>query len=363
MKEYSRRRSEEETRYSWFVNCGMPAYAELAEIPLDQLFLNVDAIVEAFREGRPLAEELFGPDVTYGPPRWPAISYGHINTLGSQLFFPEDSEPGHTPLYGSLQEGIEALKSEVDFMKAGMFPFYLQMWNRLKKLFPEETIEFRTFGFEGPVGTAWALRGHDFFLDIYERPDLLPEYMRSVTVSIISYKKLVDSLKRESDLANREVFLYDDVAALLSPSCWPEVVIPYHQLFFDRQMACVRKAHIEGMTVNHLPFLDQLQLDWYDPSASPRLTPEVIRDNCRVPFGWRLNTTDYPRLSCEEIEEWVFNAVADGASRVRTVVDRGMCNEQNAQKVYAFVRAAKKVERLLAAGYSRETLRKHRDFG
>src|SRR6056297_516088 len=110
----------------------MAVYGVLAGVPKDQLFLSADAIEEAYRVGKPLAREAYGPDVNLTGPGWLGISYGHANTLGCKLVFPEDSEMGHRPVHASLEEGIEALQEDVQFEEEGMFPFYLDLWEELQ---------------------------------------------------------------------------------------------------------------------------------------------------------------------------------------------------------------------------------------
>jgi hypothetical protein len=133
-------------------------------------------------------------------------------------------------------------------------------------------------------------------------------------------------------------------------------VVPFIEQYYRGQTSGRRSAHIEDLTVNHLKYLDQLRLNSYDPSVSERLTPALIRDHCRVPFGWRLNTTHYPSRSCADIERWLVDAVADGATSVFTGVDRVMCTPATAEKVRSFIRAGKKVKSLMDAGCPREEL-------
>ena len=85
------RRTRSEAPFTWHVNCGMPTYAVLGDVRFDRIFRELDAIVEAFTKGESKARELYGPDVRYGGPIWSAISYGHVNCLGAELTFPEDS--------------------------------------------------------------------------------------------------------------------------------------------------------------------------------------------------------------------------------------------------------------------------------
>jgi len=342
--------------FGWIVSCGMPAYGTLAGIRYDLLFHDADAIIEAYRKGKPAAMELFGPDVSYGGPGLAGISYGHINCLGAELIFPEDSEVAHRPIYRSLEEGIQALRRDIDFSTAGLMPFYLRLRERLKAAFPQEKIFLSAFSAEGPLTTGWALRGHDFFTDLIENPDAAKEYLGCVTESIIAYRRFVQRVDGLSPSESAAVGLCDDVSAMVSPRLWPELVMPYLERYYAGQSARRRTAHIEDLRVEHLHFLDELQLAEFDPSVSPRLTPALIRDNCSVPFNWRLNCMQLRDMPEEAIRDWVFSAAADGASRVTLAISRTMCTPAAAARVRAFISAAKEAKAILDSGKPREAL-------
>lgn len=336
--------------------CTMAAYTTLAKVRFDRTFLDFDAIVEAYTKGRPLAEELFGPEVWMGGPAWAGNSYGHINAVGSKLIFPEDSEVAHTPIYGSFREGIRELKKEIDFSKQGLFPAYLALWERLRRRFPEEKIGFSGFKAEGPITTAWALRGHDFFADLLENPEEAVEYLQAVLESVVRYNKMIRRINGEPEFSESGAGLADDVAAMVAPGRWPEFVMPILEQYFTAQTSGKRTAHIEDLSPSHLKYLDELKLSSFDPSVSPKLTPELVRDGCCVPFTWRLNSTHYVDRSPEQVARWVFESVAGGAASVTTVVAREMCDAVHAEKVRAFVRAGKRVKSLLDQGCLREKL-------
>ena len=115
----------------------------------------------------------------------------------------------------------------------------------------------------------------------------------------------------------------------------------------------MRSAHIENLGPDQVPFLEEIGLSSYDPSISPRLNPKLIRDNCRVPFGWRLASFHYPLLTCEGVRDFVYKSVADGASRVHTTVEPPMCNDETIPKVEAFAAAARDVEQMFKKGATR----------
>ena len=349
--------SRDEAPFTWSVSCGMPAYAAAAGIRFDRLFRDLDGIVEAFTVGQPKVQGMFGPDVRYGGPAWAGISYGHVNCLGSQLRFPEDSEVAHTPIYSSMAEGIEALQQEVDWANAGMMPFYLNLGERLKKAFPDSHIAFGGFGYEGPITTAWELRGHGFFMDLYDDPELCKDFLHLVTDSIVDYSKFIRSINGQPAFLETGIGFCDDVSAMIHPNLWPDRVLPFQDQYFRIQTSGRRHAHIEDLTIAHLPYLDDLGLDSFDPSVSPQLQPSDLRDRCQVPFLWRLNSMQVRDFSCDQIRRFVFEGVADGASGVFSSIARTMISPEDVAKIYTFIDAAKQVEGLLADGSPREQLR------
>jgi len=342
--------------FGWDASCGMPVYARLAGVPYDRIFRDADAIEDAYLRGKPMAIALFGPDVRMSGPHWAGVSYGHVNALGAKLIFPEDSEVAHQPVYGSLMEGIRELRKEMDFSRQGMFPFYLSLWEELKRRFPTERIPFAGFKAEGPITTGWLLRGHDFFADTLEQPELAQDYLRAVTESVVRFERFVRRLNGEPEFTSEGAWLADDVAAMIAPAHWPGQVMPHLERFYAAQTSGPRTAHIENLRPQHLKYLDDLRLSRFDPSVSPRLTPERVHDSCAVPFDWRLNSTHYVGMSETDIERWVFAAAAGGAASAWTIVWRDMCDARTAGKVRVFVRAGKRVKALIAGGCPRDRI-------
>lgn len=342
--------------FQWSVSGGIEALSVLAGVRFDRMFTDLDAIVSAYRDGGRRARELFGPDISFGGPRWAGISYGHVNSLGARLVFPEDSEVAHIPIYENLEAGIRDLRRDVDFSKAGMFPFYLELWAKIKRVFPELQIPFSGFGAEGPVTTAWLLRGHDFFMDIYDDPPRAREYLTLVTASVIKYKQLLARINGEPECSPVCIGLADDGAAMVPPALWPEFVLPFLEKYFAALTSGNRYAHIEDLHVGHLPYLDALRLSDYDPSVSRKLSPALIRAHCRAPFTWRFNEIEGATYFPAQTRHWVFDAAAQGAPAIRTGIWRNNCTERGKDNIVAFQDAAKSVRQFLAQGYARERL-------
>lgn len=345
--------------FRWSAAGGIEALSTMAGVRFDRVFTDLDAIAEAYAEGMPIARDRFGPDVPFGRPRWAGISYGHVNCLGSPLVFPEDSEVAHTPIYDSLEQAVKALRREVDFAAAGMFPFYLELWEKLKDAFPEHNIPFAGFGAEGPVTTAWLLRGHDFFTDLYDAPAMAKEYLALVTASIVEYKKLLARINGQPEFSPVGAGIADDGAAMIPPRLWPEFVVPALEAYFASLTSGSRSIHVEDLVADHLPYLDGLRITHYDPSVSLRLTPALIRQHCRVPFTWRFNEIEGADFTPAETAQWVFDAAAQGAPGVATGVWRNNCTPNGAANIRTFMRAAERVKRLLADGCPPDRLLEH----
>jgi hypothetical protein len=174
-----------------------------------------------------------------------------------------------------------------------------------------------------------------------------------VTQSIVDYRGFVRLVNGEPAFDESGVGLYDDVSSLIHPDHWPDKVLPYQEKFFRALTSGRRHAHIENLVPAHLPYLDDLGLDSYDPSVSPALTPADVRDGCRVPFLWRLNSMQVRDLSQAQVRAFVFESVAHGASGVFCTIARTMVDAESVSKVHVLMEAAREVECLLLDGCSR----------
>lgn len=351
--DYTKLRAE--TGFSWSVSASASALLELADIPIRDYYLDPEAGIEAYRRGVPLLHKMFGPDV--GPPglTTPGISYGHANGLGSELTFPDGGEVGHRHIYESLAEGIEALKPPVDFAKAGMAPFYVAYRERMKEAFPNQDVAFG-YGLEGPITTAYEVRGDGIFYDMMDQPEACRTFLGLLTRSILDFHAFRCSVTGGVVVSPEGGGMCDDIASMVPPRLFGELVMPFWEPYFAGMTTGRRAAHIEDLTADHLPFLEELGLVRFDPSISAKLNPSIIFERCRVPFGWRLGSFHYAGLTCAEIADFVFQAAADGASSVFTIVAQIMCNEATVEKVNVFKTACGTVARMLEQGATRADL-------
>jgi hypothetical protein len=341
--------------FNWRVSAGAGAYRELAGVPIREFYLNPQACIEAYRKGRPLARAMFGDAVGYAGPATPPISYGHVSCLGAELLFPEGGEVSFVPIYASLDEAIDALRGPVDWASAGMAPFYLEFRQKMKAAFPGEEVGFG-FGYEGPITTAWEMRGHGFFTDIYDHPGKVREFLALATASIVAYAQFDREVNGRPRVDPGGASMADDISAMMPPGIMGELVVPFWEQYYAGLTTGERHAHIEDLRPRQLAYLEQIGLDSYDPSISPRLNPRIAFAECRVPFSWRLAGFLYRDMSEQDVRDFVYQAAAEGASGVYTVVAEPMCNPDGAAKIKAFVEAGQRAKELLDSGAEREAV-------
>lgn len=340
--------ARQNTPFSWSVGSVYTGMLDITKTPIKEFNLNPEVGIEMYRQ-RHLIQDYFGPDVSLPAIATPPVSYGHINTLGAELIFPEDGEVNHGTLCNSLEEGIEIFKKPVDFKTAGMMPFYLDYLEQMRAAFPGENIGFG-MGWEGPMTTAYTLRRDDFFYDPFDQPELFHEFMRLMTASIVDYMHFRRQLDGLPAINPDGGHMCDDLASTIHPDKWPELVLPYLQQYFNGQTTGLVAAHIEDLTKDHLPHLDTLGLKYFDPSISAKLNPKFLRDNCNVPFGWRLGSFHYWDMTVDEVQDWVFQAAADGACKTFTYIGYGMITPETRDKVHRFIATGREVEKMLKEG-------------
>ena len=339
----------EKAGFRWSVSAAYYAYYALTGIPIKDANTRPEAMIELIRQGRPKFRELWGDEIPMPGISTPAVSYGHLNTLGAGLVFPEGGEVNYTRICGSLGDGLRLLKRPVDFRTAGMVPFYLNFRERLRKAFPGENVGFG-FSAQGPMTTAYCLRDLGIFTDVYDDPNGTKEFLSLITESVLDYRRFLADLNGHPHVSPTGYKLYDDVGSMFSVSMWPEFVLPHYERVFEASTTGRRAAHIEDLRPEHLPLLEDVGLVDFDPGISHKINPKIIRQRCRVPFGWRMGSFHYAGLTMQEVEEWVYQAAADGASYVFTTVEATMCQGSTPDRVKAFMRAAKKVEQMMKEG-------------
>ncbi len=351
-------RLREQTPFGWRLVSTYLALLDLTGIAIRDLFLLPEAGIELYRRGRPRLREVYGdlPVVLPGVCTAP-VSYGHVNTLGAELVFPEGGEVNLETLCPTLEDGLRVVRQERDFSRCGMFPFYLDYHRQMVKAFPGEPVGF-AFKAEGPLTTAYALRRDGFFYDFYDQPEKTEEFLGRLVDSAVEYGRCVRQVVRNDFSAALPAAgsVADDLAAMLNPGLWGRFVVPFHERWFKAVCTGRRSCHIENLTARHLPYLEQLGVVGFDPSVSPNLTPAQIASHCRVPFSWHLFNFHVMVMTEAQVRQWVLAAVGAGASQVVCHVCHGMGTPAMVGKVAAFADACREVDTMFAANATRNDI-------
>ena len=266
--------------------CGLTdtLLAEVGGVPLDALHHDVDPICRCYDAILPVAERLgLDPPI----PRLAGFSYCHVSTLGAEVVFAPGSEPNVLPALESIED-IDALRPPVDYLNAGIVPKRLGTLAQLLKRRPDASVGIG-HEYEGPITTAALLLGPQFFTLPYEDPERAHRLLTFGVESAIAYRRaLRDRLGLTDDPGPRNIC--DDFAGMFTPELFPEFVLPYWDRMYEGLNATERNLHSELLRPAHLPFLKDLGIAVFDPSADQYVTPTILREQCPCPFTGRVQS-------------------------------------------------------------------------
>ncbi len=331
----------------------------LLGIPMRDLYLHEEACIAAFTEGLPRLQNLAGPEVPLiAPITTPVIKYGHLNSLGIPILFPETGQVAldMQPMdLGRVARLLEEKRGD-DSFGGGLTGRQARYLGTLRRRFPGKRVHWG-WQWEGPLTTLWALSGMQSMYAVYDEPGLFRRCMGLVTESIVRYTRFYLGVDGTSvlDPFPDHGRLCDDIAAMFAPWMWPEMVLPFWEGFFSAPVS-QRKLHCEGMKPEHLPHLRNLGITDFDPGISPQLNPALIAERPWLPFCWRLGSFHYQDMTPQAVEDFVFAAAASGARYVFTVIEPLMCDEETMAKVRVLHAAGRRVREKLVAGTPRNRL-------
>jgi len=273
--------------------------AEYTGVPLKSTHFDVDAILKMYDAIKPLAEEL-GIDAPH--PRLAGFGYPHVVSLGAPVEFPDDGEPNVSPLIHAPEE-IDTLKEPANYLAAPLIQTRLKIAAELMKRRKDAVPNYLGHPLEGPITTAVLLMGQDFFTLVYDDPQRAHRLLNFCTESALNY---VGTLHRHFN-GNVPVKpgprgIPDDFAGMLPPKLFGEFVVPYWNRIYEGLKATDRGLHSELLREEHMPFLRDLKIKTYDPSADQYVTPELLRRCCPCNFTSAIQSWEMQDLTAEQLE-------------------------------------------------------------
>ena len=284
-------------------------------------FQDVDQLINAWKIATEWTLDTFHGRLAPRIPTAAPNSYAHLVCLGAPLHYSEDAEPNISPAADSLEDAIALLEEKrgMDFTGHPLFQWYADASRRVKEVFPEAP-QLAGMGFEGPITSAALFRGQDFYCDVMDEPDLVKRYLSLMTESVLAFKEQLNTFVGLPAVSDGGGSMPDDLAAMLSPSLWDEMVIPFWKQYYDGfSTGKSRFLHCEALVPAHLPYLKKAGITHYQPSVSPQLTLENMRTHANDwTFDWLLYAYQVTDMDDEQMEKWVADAVAAGANNIRT---------------------------------------------
>ncbi|MBR4443826.1 MAG: hypothetical protein IKS52_11230 [Clostridia bacterium] len=194
---------------------------------------------------------------------------------------PEDSEPNVRPFAWDIDDAIAIMKDAEgkDFGDNELCCHHIRLNGYLREQFPGCAINpLDGYGGEGVITSAVMMRGQDFFIDLYDEPEKVREYLSLLNRSIIRFFQWSNHVNGQPELAGWCAWLADDFAALIPPDLWRKFVVPYWIEYFEGRTTARRWTfHCEGTAPEQLKYLKETGITRYQPSVSEKLTLENVR--------------------------------------------------------------------------------------
>ncbi len=306
-------------------------------------YMDAHKCAQAWKRANDILEKYFS---AFCKPRVPGaapISYGHLISIGAPFTMPEDTEPNVKPFADSIENAIEIMKraAHTDFGANELGIHYQRVNEYLAESFPEHSISpLSGWANQGVITTAVLMRGQDFFIDIYDEPELAKELLDRITDSILEFQRWSCSVTGQPEVSGTGAYIADDFAALIPPALWPEFVLPYWKRYYEtRSTGTYRFLHCEGTAPEHLRYLKDIGITRYQPSVSDKLTIANVKANTDVVFDWLLYAWKVTDMSDEQIQAWVDETVNGGVSIIRTQIGKFAWSQNKQDRLLAFFKA------------------------
>lgn len=316
----------------------------LAGISAKEFFLDADKLIEAWKVTTEWTLDTFHGRLKPRTPTAAPNSYGHLICIGAPLNYSESAEPNISPAAASLDEAIERLEAVrgMDFTACPIFKQYAYLSARVKEVFPEAP-HMAGLGLEGPITSAALYRGEGFYMDVMDEPEKAARCIALMTDSIVAFKRLLNRFCGEPEVSAGGAGLADDLASMLPHHMWDALVIPYWKRYYEGiSTGRSRFLHCEALLPAQLPYLPKAGVTHYQPSVSPQLTLDDMRDRNSLPFDWLLYAYHITGMDDEELEKWIAKAVSYGPTNIRTQFGAYAVSIGKTDRIQAFLDIADK---------------------
>lgn len=314
----------------------------LAGVSEKDFFLDADKLILAWNAATEWTLDTFHGRI---PPREPTAapnSYGHLICLGAPIRYSDSAEPNISPAADSLEDAIRLLEDArgMDFTACPIFRQYVELSARLREVYPSSPAIGGLVA-EGPLTSAVLYRGTDFYMDMIDEPERAAYYLELMTDSSLAFRAAVNTFCGRPAVSNACDRFADDLASMVPPSMWDEMVVPFWRRHFaGMTTGAEHPLHCEALVPAHLPYLEKAGVTHYQPSVSPQITLESLRANTALPFDWLLYMYHVTEMTDQQIADWVAEAIPYGPTAIRTQLGAYTIQSGKVDRIQAFLDVA-----------------------
>ncbi len=322
----------------WSIAIPPEVHCEYCGVKMSDYHADPQLMMEVQLEGPRILHEKFGlplhrsvsPDFTV---------YAIGSTLGLEVKFLQDHAPSPKGHPIKTHQQMAELRVPDEFVKAGLVPRMLEFYEYMKQHAPEGVTVGFGLGTQGPFTTAVLLRGNDLFLDIHDEPELVHQFLQTVTDNSIRGRELAFEITGTKP--GETIGYADDYGGLLPPDQYIEFDVQYLVQIAEHFGATRRTIHTELLRRPHLKILQDYGWSYIDVGTDPYLTVKDCVEVLDIDFLVQMKTSGEILLATpDEIKQTYRQMVADGAQRMVGELCPGMSEEN----VRALIEVAKEFE-------------------
>jgi uroporphyrinogen decarboxylase len=235
------------------------------------------------------------------------------SAFGSEVLWMENSPPFVKRVIHSYQEidRIRPINPESDGLMPLALEHYRYMWDHIDPSRSKEKGCLEGVAVSmGPVETAGLLIDYqNFFLGIYDAPDLIKRLLDVVTESILLWIQAQEKVNGKL----KQLVLIDHMPAQISAPAFEEFCFPYLKRIFDQYSYAVRIYHNEGNVSHILERIADMRVDLFHFGIDIKIAKKVIGN--RVALMGNIHPVNFLLdKGPDEIKEECLKCLQEGAT-------------------------------------------------
>lgn len=257
---------------------------KVAKVSLHDYYQDPQTMIEAQHAAAQYLENAFGLGkmVVFSPT---LSSYAEASVFGLEILFGENGEspwPARHSVFSSIEQACEA---EPWRCGEDLVTRTLRYYRIMRRLRPQLPVRIeKCVG--GPITTAVALRGQDFFLDLYDEPEASMAFLEKITDTSMQIREKIESAV---GAPMQQTWIFDDYAGMLPPDLYEEFAIPCYRRIYERFGRFGRILHSELLHQEHLRIAKQhLDITYFNPASAQNLTICACREVMGEYFDWQI---------------------------------------------------------------------------